>query len=148
MSEKEIVIASPRSKTVSSSLLSTDGRWNLIVAGSTMAVVIISIYFMYRFIKTVNRRFQSLEEVIGKIIEKNNSLHHLLQASPPQQQHHYAPPPPPAVSPVYQPPVASQAPPQNLDTEIQAELKELDSPPPVPEKIDVADKEEVEGRVE
>lgn len=140
MSEKEIVVASPRSKIASSSLLSTDGKWNMIVAGSTMAVVIISIYFMYRFIKTVNRRFQSLEEVIGKVIEKNNSLHHLLQASPPQQ--HHAPPP---VAPVYHPPNVPQPPP-NLDTEIQAELEELDTP--LPETATATGKEEAEGRVE
>lgn len=136
-------------------------KWGILV------LFLVVMFFVYRYIKNINKRFASIEEILGKVIEKNNQIQHLIQSTMryPQSQPvsmSSSPPPPPCH--VASPPVAPQSipSPPNLDREIMEELMELDtSPPPesppmkktvvsppVLKKSIVEEEEIVEGRVE
>jgi len=136
-----------------------------------LLLLVVVLFFVYRYIKNINKRFSSIEEILGKVIEKNNQMQHLIQSSMryPQvpvamsshQQSQSLPPQCPMVVHPPQPPVAVAPPPPNLDREIMEELLELDSPPPPPpstsstpvkkaepKKKVVVEEEIVEGRVD
>jgi hypothetical protein len=112
-------------------------KWGSVVMGCVVFAVLILLYFIYRYMKSVNKRFQSLEEIMGKVIEKNNQMQHLIQTTmryPAYPQNVQIPPPTVSVPSVQAPPsvpVPVVAPP-NLDKEIMEELKELDVIPAVP----------------
>jgi len=107
-------------------------KWGSVVMGCVVFTVLILLYFIYRYMKTVNKRFQSLEEIMGKVIEKNNQMQHLIQTTmrypPVYPQNVQIPPTVPAAAaqapPIVPVPVPVVAPP-NLDKEIMEELKEL-----------------------
>jgi len=140
-------------------------KWGSVVMGCVVFTVLILLYFIYRYMKTVNKRFQSLEEIMGKVIEKNNQMQHLIQTTmrypPVYPQNVQIPPTVPAAAqapPIVPVPVPVVAPP-NLDKEIMEELKELVPPvPPVPPVVPVVPVvapvapttviEEEEGRIE
>lgn len=121
-------------------------KWPIIIVGVLTLSFVIGIFLSYRYIKAINARFAKLEEILGKVIEKNNQIQHVLQSAATVSQpppavifaHPPTPPPPPPSSPQSQsPPPVMAVPPVNLDKEIENELKEL------AEKT-----EEKEGRVE
>lgn len=118
-------------------------KWPIIIVGVLTLCFVIGIFLSYRYIKAINARFAKLEEILGKVIEKNNQIQHVLQSAAASQppavifahQSTQTPPPPPPPSPQASSP---SPPPVNLDQEIENELKELAE----------AKKEEKEGRVE
>jgi len=132
-----------------------------------LLLLVVVLFFVYRYIKNINKRFSSIEEILGKVIEKNNQMQHLIQSSMryPQvpvamssSQSQSLPTQCPMVVHPPQPPVVVAPPPPNLDREIMEELLELDSPPPPPpstpvkkaepKKKVVVEEEIVEGRVD
>jgi hypothetical protein len=130
-------------------------KWPIILVGIIVLCIMIGVYIAYRYIKDINCRFSKLEEILGRLIEKNNQIQHALQAP---QNIMYAsvpiPPPQPTVVQQSQPtiiqqpqptvpssPVISQSQPAvNLDQEIEKELKELE--------VEQGVSEEKEGRID
>ena len=72
---------------------------NLMVLGVGCFVILAVLYFVYRFVKNMNKRINSMEEILGRLIEKTNQLQHFIQQQPPIVRQTQAPPvqiPPPA----------------------------------------------------
>lgn len=124
---------------------------NLIQLGIGCFCFIAVLFFAYRFVKNINKRLNNLEEVLGRLIEKNNQMHHYIQqqqrippSNAPLQQHSSpvsAPTIPPSASPTrplssFVPPPTPPTPPVvetkpiDLDAELQKELEELSNPTP------------------
>ena len=120
---------------------SIDHKWGSIVMGSIGIMVIVFAYLAYRFLRTINQRLHSLEEILAKVIEKNNHLQHMIQASattrfgyPPQAEIPHVQSSTTTTTtngacPMRQPAACVSI---SLDREILEELKELESPPPSP----------------
>jgi hypothetical protein len=121
---------------------SIDHKWGSIVMGSIGIMVIVFAYLAYRFLRTINQRLHSLEEILAKVIEKNNHLQHMIQASattrfgyPPQVEIPHVQSSTTTTTtngacPMRQP--AAPCVSISLDREILEELKELESPPILP----------------
>ncbi len=89
--------------------------------------VLILTYLIYRFVKSINRRFHKLEEVLARLIEKNNQMHHFIQQSS-QSRPVVSQPTSVGTPPRQQPHPVSVAPPSpviDLDAELKDELEEL-----------------------
>jgi len=156
-SQRMIVTSSPFTDAV-------EQKWNSIVLGGIGMMFIIIVFLAYRFLRTINQRLHSLEEILAKVIEKNNHLQHMIQASattryipspmesPPmvvsmQSQSSGSVPVPVPISVSVQAPVPVPVQASvNLDREILEELQELQAPvkPSVPVPIN----EISEGRIE
>lgn len=135
-------------------VLKDDGssRRNLILMSVGCICVLVLVFFVYRFVKNMNRRFSKLEEVISRLIEKNNQMHHqfIQQTPPPVVQNSSIQRPPIRPTNPTPPPV-----PVDLDAELQAELQELQVQKPIPVPVEetvtspvVAEDDVPEGRVD
>lgn len=140
----------------------------MIQVGIGCLVLVVVLFFVYRFVKKLNKRISNLEDVMARLIEKNNYLQNCIQQqsrnpSPVVTMPHVSAPVPQNVSPnmvtppIYTPPsvpqsVESAPKPVDLDAELQAELQELESPPVVvnaPVVEEKVEEEEIpEGRVD
>lgn len=130
-----------------------ENKWTWIIMGVSLLLLMAALYYLYRHIRGVSQRFQALEDVMTKVVEKTNQLQHLIQSgcmignAMPQPAVYQSPHPhPPQSHPQTQPPPqppAAVVPPVNLDKELAEELKELEtttsSPPEATDK---------EGRVD
>lgn len=115
------------------------GKWSYLIAGVCVLLLVVSLYFFYRHVSSVNKRFQSLEDLLSKVIDKTNQLQHVIQngyAVPQQRMEQSSPSQHVAVAP---------PPPINLDKELAEELKELDSSSSSTTPTTTAEKE---GRVD
>ena len=152
-----MMVASPFTDTM-------EQKWNTIMVGGLGMMFIIIVFLGYRFLRTINQRLHSLEEILAKVIEKNNHLQHMIQASATTR---YIPSPmetsPPMVVSVQSQSVPVPVPPKvpvpvsasssvNLDREILEELQELQAPTPVPAHVSVPASVPIneisEGRIE
>jgi len=129
MTEKEIVIPQ-RSKFAM--MLPSENKWNFVLIGSMTILFLIAMYFMYRFIKNTNKRFASMEDILSKVIERNNQIQNVLHGAVAQPSPVHAQRP---VARAVAPTISSPPPtPVNLDREIEAELNELTNPTTRPQK--------------
>lgn len=111
-------------------------KLNLCIIGGLIVLILLLAFYVYRFITQINKRFQSLEDIMAKVVEKTNHLQHLLQLPPQPPQplqplQPTQPPQPPQQKPLPQRPPVVIMPNQtqqtmNLDKELAEELKELD----------------------
>lgn len=107
----------------SSSLSLMNNQWIMVMIGVLTLCFVAFMYIAHRYLKSINQRFEKLEEIIGKIIERNNQIQNTIHQRPqvvaaPSQPQPIFIPVQPSVN--HQPPAVV-----NLDKEIENELKEL-----------------------